>query len=107
MTRSRRNRPRGGIQTDPERFAHDVVLVLHHLILSTALPQRGSDLGSGRQPLRRNPVRGRSEDGFGTIFRLTPKGQMTIIYNFTGGADGAYQRVDLPLPATATSTERT
>ncbi len=27
--------------------------------------------------------------GNGTIFRLTPKGQLTIIYNFTGGADGS------------------
>jgi uncharacterized repeat protein (TIGR03803 family) len=27
--------------------------------------------------------------GNGTIFRITPNGQMTIIYNFTDGADGA------------------
>ena len=36
-------------------------------------------------------------EGFGTIFRLTPKGQMTIIYNFTGGADGAYPTGGLTL----------
>jgi uncharacterized repeat protein (TIGR03803 family) len=28
------------------------------------------------------------EEGFGTIFRITPKGGLTTIYNFTGGADG-------------------
>src|SRR5262249_22166687 len=27
--------------------------------------------------------------GYGTVFRLTPQGQETVLYNFTGGADGA------------------
>ncbi len=28
--------------------------------------------------------------GFGTVFRLSPNGQKTILYNFQGGTDGAY-----------------
>lgn len=27
--------------------------------------------------------------GFGTVFRLNPRGQETVVYSFTGGADGA------------------
>jgi len=30
-----------------------------------------------------------SSGGCGTIFKISPTGQMTILYNFTGGADGA------------------
>jgi len=28
-------------------------------------------------------------DGFGTVFELTPSGAFTVLYSFTGGADGA------------------
>ena len=34
---------------------------------------------------------------WGTIFRITPTGQMTIIYNFTGGADGGVPITGLTL----------
>ena len=29
-------------------------------------------------------------DNYGTIYKLTPKGVLTTLYNFTGGADGGY-----------------
>jgi len=32
----------------------------------------------------------RSAAGCGVVFKLTPDGQETVLYNFTGGADGAY-----------------
>jgi uncharacterized repeat protein (TIGR03803 family) len=33
--------------------------------------------------------------GFGTVFKLTPDGTLTTLYNFTGGADGASPEGDM------------
>ena len=32
---------------------------------------------------------------FGTVFKVTPKGEMTVIYSFEGGSDGAYPSAQL------------
>jgi uncharacterized repeat protein (TIGR03803 family) len=41
----------------------------------------------------------RGGSGYGTVFMLSSKGKATVLYSFTGGADGAYPFIGLMLDA--------
>jgi uncharacterized repeat protein (TIGR03803 family) len=50
-------------------------------------PRCGSDPRRGRQPLRNHGYGGTA--GAGVVYMLDTKGQETVLYSFTGGADGS------------------